>query len=258
MEFAADFINGLLNRAVLEGGEARAAGADGGYLERVVFHGGGDVRDGPQDGIEQVHTRVALLLGGGRLHGPGDRWPTEGARGRHGRHTRLRLLVEHGASRREADAVDRDVGKLRLAQQFAELAVASRVHCFRDDEEHAPVSCVRAAREHLDACIHGVIQACAGEAQLDLRDGLLDLVAVGGKIEQLVDRIVEGQHCGFACRAQDRLREKNPGFVNFGQDGLNPRAVFDQNDHRDRVAAKVEVRDPLGHAIVIDAEVAAI
>src|SRR5438876_97525 len=105
MEFAADFINGLLNRAILEGGEACAAGANGGYLERVVFHGGGDVRDGPQDGIEQVRARVALLLGGGRLHGSGNRWPTERAWGRHGRHARLRLLVEHGASRRETDAI---------------------------------------------------------------------------------------------------------------------------------------------------------
>ena len=35
MEFAADFINGLLNRAILEGGEACAAGANGSYLERA-------------------------------------------------------------------------------------------------------------------------------------------------------------------------------------------------------------------------------
>jgi len=52
------------------------------------------------------------------------------------------------------------------------------------------------------------------------------------------------------------LREENAGFAYFGQEGFDTRARLEQNHHGQRVAAEIEVGDPLSNAIVCNLKIA--
>ncbi len=89
-----------------------------------------------------------------------------------------------------------------------------------------------------------------------MRDGVLEQVGVCGEILQLVDRVVEADHGGFAGRPHHGLREENAGFAHLRQEGFDARTCLEQDDHGERVAAEIEVGDPLSYAIVGNPKIA--
>ena len=162
MKFAADFVDGVFDGAIFERGEMFAAGASRGEFERISLHFVFHVLHGPDDGGHQVAATIAGCGGVGRLDGAGERWSAECA-GRRGLRRRVaRLGLQLGTSGGEADAVDRDVLELRLAEDFAELCAAAGVGGFGQNQHDTAaagfVGCrLRLAAQHFDASGHGVV-----------------------------------------------------------------------------------------------------
>src|SRR5207253_7516513 len=121
MQLAADFVDGLFDGAVLEGGEMDASRGGGGDFERVVFRLIVDVLYGPDGGGHQVDVAVAVFFAGGRLRSAGLRGKRKRAWRRDLRPGILCFGLELGASGGESDAVNRHVDKLRPPQDFAQL-----------------------------------------------------------------------------------------------------------------------------------------
>ncbi len=88
-----------------------------------------------------------------------------------------------------------------------------------------------------------------------MRDGAFGFGAVGGEVLKFVDGAAEGDDCGFTARAENRLREEDAGFAKFRQERGYAQAVFHEDDHGHRVAAEIEVRDGLRHAVIGDAKI---
>ena len=81
-------------------------------------------------------------------------------------------------------------------------------------------------------------------------DGVLDQVAVGGEILQLIDSIVEAHDGGFATGPHHGLREENTSLAHFGEKGRDPGTRLDQDHRRDGVAAQIEMGDLLCHPVI--------
>ncbi len=78
---------------------------------------------------------------------------------------------------------------------------------------------------------------------------------VGGKSRGTLDFVVEREHRRFACFSQHVLCKDNSSLLDHGQLRHHPRAGLDQQYHRDRIAAHIEVIDFLLDAIVKNLEV---
>ena len=86
--------------------------------------------------------------------------------------------------------------------------------------------------------------------------GVLDPVAVRGEILQLVDGVVEAHSGGFSGWPHNGLREQNASLAHLRQERLDAGTGLEQDHQRERVTAKIEVRNPLSHAIVGNLKIA--
>jgi hypothetical protein len=260
VEFATDFVDGLLDTAVAKCGEVQAArgrccGLQDLALGKIfrVLHGnfcqGGKVY--------AVHVRLVVRSGSGA----GEVGTARDARRGHGLLRVWRtLILQFGMNGGEADAIDGDAGALSFLEDFAQFCGAADVDGFGDDHEDAASwnligGRLRARAEHFDSGGHGVVEFRAVDAGGNLRDGAFDLVGAGSEILELVDLRVEGHDGGFAARSEDSLREEDAGFADFRQQRRDTGTIFDQDDHGDGLGADVEVGDGLQDAVIGDAKI---
>ena len=165
VKLAADFIQSFFQSAVFEGGEVCAAGGCGCEFERVGADGIFGVTDGPhgeRHQIERVVEARIFFFGYRRL--ARNRRKRIGA----GRSDVGVIVLWFGFQESfgggEADAVNGDVGELRLAKDFTEFGLAAEIGSLGDDQQDATAagfigSGFGKAGKHFDGDAHGVIEA---------------------------------------------------------------------------------------------------
>ncbi len=114
----------------------------------------------------------------------------------------------------------------------------------------------RAVRKHFHGDGHGVVEFRAGRAWSQMSEAVFDQVCVGGEVLKLVYGVVEAHHGGFTGWPHDGLGEENAGLAYLGKEGFDAGTGLEQDDNGDWIAAKIEVGNPLGYAVVGDLEIA--
>jgi len=166
----------------------------------------------------------------------------------------MRLAANFSRRSAQSNGVNRDVGKLGLAQRNAEFCRASRVLRFAHDEKNSPHARGLVGEKRNPSC-HPIVKLAARGAHLKLVYRVLNRVLIPREILPNIHRIVVSEYCSVSSRTHYGLRKNNPRLPDGRKKRLDTRARFYEQRNSERISPEIEVIDRLFDSVVEHVEV---